>query len=261
MQHPERDTPVDLHHTIAPRTSRVSPDAAALFAASVPLDIPPLRVLSPPDMVLHSTVHLFNDEVERRRCGICSTCTTCSATSAQRPGFWDELLARARVARHCAGRCTTCFAMSRRVLGTPVPPERRAAAAAGAPGPVVNAVMDRLFAYRFACDPPGKTRAGAGLAIWLLYLRAHWLRMPPLMLVRHLSIKAVRRLRERVRAQARGGRRRRRRGRAAIGVPERVRRRGACPSAANCARSAFLSTLFVVLRGRLSTNSTCRGFL
>jgi hypothetical protein len=28
------------------------------------------------------------------------------------------------------------------------------------------------------------------VARWLLYLRAHWVRMPPLMLARHLSYKA-----------------------------------------------------------------------
>jgi hypothetical protein len=194
MQHPERDTPVDLHHTIAPRTSRVSPDAAALFAASVPLDIAPLRVLSPPDMVLHSAVHLFNDEVGaplRDLLDLDDLLRHFGATA----GFWDELLARARL--HGMGRpLYYMLRQAQRVLGTPVPPEIERAAAAFAPGPLVKAVMDRLFAYRFACDPPGKTRAGSVLAIWLLYLRAHWLRMPPLMLARHLSIKAVRRIRE-----------------------------------------------------------------
>lgn len=31
-------------------------------------------------------------------------------------------------------------------------------------------------------------------ALFLLYLRAHWLRMPPLLLVRHLTLKAFIRL-------------------------------------------------------------------
>jgi hypothetical protein len=82
------------------------------------------------------------------------------------------------------------------VLGTPVPPEVTRAVAAFAPGPMVNATMDWLFGYRFGCDPTDRVRRGTGFANWLLYLRAHWLRMPPLMLARHLSIKTVRRVRE-----------------------------------------------------------------
>jgi len=31
-----------------------------------------------------------------------------------------------------------------------------------------------------------------GLARWLIYARAHWLRMPPMLLVRHLGRKAIR---------------------------------------------------------------------
>ena len=60
---PPRETPLDIHHTIAPLTSRVGPNAEALLAASIPLSDPRLRILGPADMVLHSAVHLLNDEV------------------------------------------------------------------------------------------------------------------------------------------------------------------------------------------------------
>ena len=30
------------------------------------------------------------------------------------------------------------------------------------------------------------------MAVFALYVRAHWLRMPPVMLVRHLTVKALR---------------------------------------------------------------------
>ena len=202
LQHPERETPVDLHHTIAPRTARVSPDAAALFAASVPLaktapgstSSPSLRVLAPADMVLHSAVHLFNDEVGSPLRDLFDLDDLLRDFGA-RPGFWDELLARARL----HGLTRPLYYLLRhtqRVPGTPIPPEVVRAAAAFAPGPVVNALMDWLFAYRFGCDPTDRIRPGTGFAAWLLYLRAHWLRMPMGMLARHLSIKAVRRMRE-----------------------------------------------------------------
>ncbi len=56
--------------------------------------------------------------------------------------------------------------------------------------------MDWLF-DGFMPVAPGAPRAGPGFAHWLHYVRAHWLRMPALMLARHLSIKAARRIRER----------------------------------------------------------------
>ena len=39
---------------------------------------------------------------------------------------------------------------------------------------------------------PDKSNRAAAMAGWLLYLRSHWLRMPPLLLMRHLWIKSRR---------------------------------------------------------------------
>ena len=41
LQHPERDTPLDIHHTIVPLTSRARPDAQALLDAGVPFEVVP----------------------------------------------------------------------------------------------------------------------------------------------------------------------------------------------------------------------------
>jgi hypothetical protein len=195
LQHPDRETPLDVHHTIVPLTSRAHPDAAALFAASVPLDDSRLRVLSPADMVLHSTVHLFNDDVGKPLRDLLDL-DDLLLHFGSRPGFWDDLVARARL--HGLGRPLYHMLRQRqRVLGRGVPPEVEKAAAAWAPGPVLNFVMDRLFASRFACDPSDEPRTGAGFANWLLYVRSHLLRMPLPLLVRHLSVKAVRRVRDR----------------------------------------------------------------
>jgi hypothetical protein len=195
LQHPERETPLDVHHTIVPLTSRVRPDAAALFAASVPLDDSRLRVLGPADMVLHSAVHLFNDDVGKPLRDLLDL-DDLLLHFGSRPGFWDDLVARARL--HGLGRPLYHMLRQRqRVLGRGVPPDVERAAAAWAPGPILNFAMDRLFAHRFACDRSDELRAGARFANWLLYVRSHWLRMPLPMLVRHLSVKALRRVGER----------------------------------------------------------------
>lgn len=194
MQHPERETPVDIHHTILPLTARARPDAAALLADALPLADARLSVLAPADMVLHSCVHLFNDEVGMPLRDLFDL-HDLLRHFGERPGFWPELLARAErhglqrplhyMLRHCAA-----------ILGTPVPAEVQSAAARLGPSWPLRPLMDALFAQRFRVrdrdTAPGPVPATAE---FLLYLRTHWLRMPAPMLTRHLAVKGWRRLR------------------------------------------------------------------
>ena len=190
LQHPERDTPLDIHHTIVPLTSRFHPDAAALLAASVPLADPRLRVLGPADMVLHSGVHLFNDEVGAPLRDLFDLHDLLCHFGA-RPGFWNELLVRSRL--HGLQRpLYYVLRHTERQLGTPIPPEVRQAAAASGPGLLLDVLMDWIFDRRFRVQSPGGPRAGIVLASWLHFMRAHWLRMPPGLLIRHLTVKAMR---------------------------------------------------------------------
>ncbi len=195
MQHPERETLLDIHHTILPLTSRFFPDAAALLAASLPLDNPRLRILAPADMVLHSTVHVFNDEVSNPLRDL-SDLHLLLTHFGERPGFWDELVARADL----HGLRRPLYYLVRhvtRVLDTPVPPAIQESAVGGAPPKAVGLVMDWMFRHRFSATALRDRGRGARLAYGLFYLRSHWLRMPLPMLARHLTIKAVRRLQER----------------------------------------------------------------
>jgi hypothetical protein len=200
MQHPQRETLLDIHHTILPLTSRFHPDASALFAASQPLDDPRLRVLGPADMVLHSTVHVFNDEVSNPFRDLFDL-DLLLRHFGQRAGFWDELLARAEL--HGLRRPVYHLLRHvRRVLETPIPPAIEDAARAGAPRPPTGAVMVWHYRHRFPAGAAGNRGVGGRVAHRLFYLRAHWLRMPLPMLVRHLSIKAARSVRERFERKA-----------------------------------------------------------
>ena len=58
--HRERDQMIDVHHTILPLTARPRPDAAALLKASIELPNG-LSILSPNDMLVHASAHLFAD--------------------------------------------------------------------------------------------------------------------------------------------------------------------------------------------------------
>lgn len=195
LQHPERDTPIDIHHTIAPLTGRLRPDAGALLAASVPLADPRVRVLAPADMVLHSTIHLFNDDVTHPLRDLFDLHELLTHFGAE-PIFWDALLERARLhrlerplyymLRHCRG-----------IIGTEIPPAVERETQRAAPPAPVGLLMDRTFAAYFRPHPPGASRRSNRLASSLLYVRAHWMRMPAPLLARHLTVKAMVRLRER----------------------------------------------------------------
>jgi hypothetical protein len=199
LQHPDRDTPVDVHHTIAPPGARAHPDADALVAASVPLADPRLRVLSPADMVLHGAYHLFSDEVAHPLRDLFDLHDLLGRFGDQ-PSFWDTLVARARL--HGLGRpLHYALRHSSRLLGTSVPAQAIAASAAFAPAAPVEAVMDALFVRRFGSRLIDGARPARTLAGGAYYLRAHWLRMPPAALARHLATKAVARIRARQQAR------------------------------------------------------------
>jgi hypothetical protein len=56
-------------------------------------------------------------------------------------------------------------------------------------------LMDRVVPLALFPVHPDQPWRRASRARWLVYVRAHWLRMPPLLLARHLGTKAWRRLR------------------------------------------------------------------
>jgi hypothetical protein len=195
LLHPQRQTPIDLHHTIAPPTGRAHVDADALLALAAPTATPRLSVLGPVDMVLHSTLHLINDEVGHPLRDLFDL-HLLVGEFGRTPGFWDALRARAEL--HGVARPLHYLLRSlRHVFDTPIPPDIEPAA--WAPNAAVDRCMARLLRARFA---GGDHRLAAGA----LYVRAHWLRMPPAMLAGHLARKGMRRARDllRHRDDARG---------------------------------------------------------
>jgi len=176
--HRTRDRMIDVHHTILPLTARSRPDAGALIADSVALESG-LRVLAPADMIVHAAAHLFADgdlagglrnlwDIDRLLREFAS------------PDFWRTLGERAR--RHqLSGPVGRALRLAERLYATPV--DR---AVAGRPR-----LGDRLFEARLlARNGWGQERRKA--LRFAFYVRSHWLRMPPLMLARHLWIKATR---------------------------------------------------------------------
>lgn len=173
--HKERDRMADVHHTILPPTARPTPDADALVRDATLLESG-LSILSPPDLVLHSAAHLFADgdlagglrnmwDIDRL------------LREFDSPAFRKALIDRA-VLHELAPVLRRALRLAHHLYGTPVDH-----AFAGRLG-----IVDRQFAARLmARDGWGReTRKLLRLAF---YIRSHWLRMPPLMLARHLLIK------------------------------------------------------------------------
>ena len=146
-------------------------------------------------MVLHSAVHLFNQEMELGLRDLADLHDLLEHYSAERD-FWHDLTARARL--HGLERpLYYTLRHTARLLGTRIPPDIEREAGKAAPLPPVRWLMDRLMTEAFTVPLPGRTRAARSIALWLLYLRSHWLKMPPLLLLRHLTVKALRRWRDR----------------------------------------------------------------
>jgi hypothetical protein len=192
LRHARRHATVDVHHTILPETSRLRPDAAELIRAAIPLPgAPGIHVLRPTDMVLHGSAHLFHDGSLEGGLRDLVDLDDLLRHFARDPSFWTEILPRAR--RLDLGRpLFYTLRYASRLFGTPVPATALAAAQEHRPNRLALALMDRLVPA--ALIPSDPDRPSGGFERWLLYVRSHWLRMPPHLLASHLATKAVKRL-------------------------------------------------------------------
>jgi hypothetical protein len=192
LRHAVRTTVVDVHHAILPRTARLRPSSAQLLGASRPIPGEHrLRVLSPTDMVLHSATHLFLNEELSQGLRDLADLDSLLRHFGNDPAFWNELPQRA-VELDLARPLHYGLRHASRLFDTPVPVAARANVDRLAPPPWLDAIMGGL--YERALLPVVPTESGllTPLARQALFVRAHWLRMPPLLLARHLVSKSLR---------------------------------------------------------------------
>jgi len=184
LQHVKRLSVIDLHHAILPVTARIKCDPSPLFSGArrVP-NYPDFHVLGEADMVLHSATHLFAEGEFHHGLRDLVDLDALFRHFASKQGFWLELEARARLlglSRPLYYAVRYC----RAILGTPVPE-----ATARSDQPALPVAMDTLFRRVLAPDHPSCSDALTGLARRLLFVRGHWLRMPPRLLIPHLVYK------------------------------------------------------------------------
>ncbi|MBA2936122.1 nucleotidyltransferase family protein [Sphingomonas sp. CGMCC 1.13654] len=175
--HRDRDRMIDVHHTILPPTARPTPDAAALLAGAVLLGNG-LSVLSNEDIIIHAVAHLFADgdlsgglrnlwDIDRL------------IREFDGESFWVRLQERAE--RHDLRPAVERAARQANDLyGTPIPKRWR-----------VWDSGDPLIKRRLLARD-GWGRQGYPFTRLYFFVRSHWMRMPPLMLAKHLWTKAIR---------------------------------------------------------------------
>jgi hypothetical protein len=188
LVHAERETEVDIHHTIFPPTSRLKINAELLFEAAVAAGNSGYRILCPADMVLHCAVNLFeNNELADDLRDLLDIHDLLLFFDGNEPGFWEKLKERANQLN--LGR-PLFYGMyfSRLIFQTPIPDgwendlnEK--------PNVISRWIMHYLVPQALFPLHPDKHSRRALVARLLLYLRSHWVRMPVHLLLPHLAYK------------------------------------------------------------------------
>jgi hypothetical protein len=184
-----QDSPLelDVHHNLIQSSSRIKINADKLLARLVAVPGTSFSVLSPADMVLHSATHLFmSDELRGGLRDLVDIHMLCNHFMAQDSGYWMQLVSRAEELGVQRPLYYAASAM-RRILGAVVPHDAFAAIEKNRPWWLADTLMRGAIDRHLA--PHSLAEMHSWYASNLLYLRSHWIRMPPLMLVRHLAYK------------------------------------------------------------------------
>lgn len=195
MTHRGRGTVVDLHHNILPLTSRSSPDARVLLAASQALPGSCFRVFCPIDMVIHSATHLFHEsELQNGLRDLFDLDALILEFSTGSHDFWSELVDRA-IALGLALPLYLACRYTGALIGTYIPEGvgAKLEQAAGL-GKLSIMALDAIYLRALMPDHPLSSDASMAAARLAVYLRGHYLRMPFGLLTAHLSRKMAMRL-------------------------------------------------------------------
>jgi Uncharacterised nucleotidyltransferase len=193
MQHIKRGTVLDVHHAILPSTARLHPSSERLLAQARPLRPGScLHVLAPMDMVLHSATHLMHEgNFEQGARGLVDLAALLGEFMTP-DRDWPGLVERA-VELELTRPLYYALRQLGRQMAFHVAPALLSAAEA-APGARPNGLqrqwMDAMFDRVLCPAHPLTADAWTPMARQFMYVRGHWLRMPPWQLAIHLGHKA-----------------------------------------------------------------------
>lgn len=189
LVHPDRYISIDVHHTILPITSRVKPDIQKMISNSV-VSMDGFYVFSNVDMILHSVVHLFQDGEIRSSLRNLLEQHDMYEEFSQNETFWQSLVPRA-VELGLTRSLFYSLHFAKLIFNTDIPETVLAEIKPYGPGTLTLELMNWMVP---AVISP--TLGARGFSRWIsqngLYMRSHWLKMPPLLLIKHLTIKFFR---------------------------------------------------------------------
>lgn len=190
MKHVQRQTVIDVHHTITPPTSRFKVDGAKLLERIVEVDAARrLFVLAPTDMVLHSAVHLFQEGEFGHGLRDLLDLKDLLQHFEKQVDFWPKLLDRADALGLQIPLFHALFHIER-LFGVSAPRALADRVSKLSPPAPARIAMAWLLGLALRPDHPSCDTRWTGLARWLLYVRSHALRMPLYLVVPHLVRKA-----------------------------------------------------------------------
>jgi hypothetical protein len=192
LRHTRRHTKLTVHHAIAPPTSSMKTVADVLLDSAIALpNRPGFSMLCPTDMALHIMVYLFNNGDLSRSLRDLSDLDLLLRGFGKDRSFWPALLERAVILD--VGRPLHYgLHYAHRQLCTPIPTDTLNAAARHRPGWPLSHLIDALWLRALRPQHSISSDGWSPLARNALYLRALWVRMPPSLLLRHLTAKSLR---------------------------------------------------------------------
>ncbi|MGG7054238.1 nucleotidyltransferase domain-containing protein [Nitrosomonas sp. ANs5] len=186
--HRERETEVDIHHTLVSPLGKLKLDATAFRQAAIPLE-GGWCVLCPEDMTLHCALNLFqNNELADDLRHLLDLHEMLQFFSDGQPLFWQKLVDRAN--QLGLGWPLFYGLYFSRLLFQATLPEGLEEKLHQRPGRLARRVMRACVPLALLPLDPDKPSRRAGLARLWLYWRSHWLRMPFSVLLPHLAYKS-----------------------------------------------------------------------
>lgn len=189
MMHIRRGTVIDVHHTILPLTARNVPDPARIVARAAPVPgLPALCVPAAEDLLIHSVTHLVHEGELGNGLRDLHDIDSLLRKFGRATGFWDRLVAHA-AGNDLAGPLALGLRLARNVFDSPVNADALLALTAAAGATWRRPWLPAVYVHALRPQSASETDSWAELARLLIYVRAHALRMPAHLLLRHLTIK------------------------------------------------------------------------
>lgn len=190
MMNLRRGTVIDVHHTILPLTSAHTPDAERIIARSTALaELPALRIPCPEDLVIHSITHLMHEGELHNGLRDLSDIDMLLRDFGATSGFWERLPLYARE-HQLAQPVGFGLRLVQRFFATPIPASVLEALGSDSQTGLSARLLERAYRHAIRPDGEGRSSAATAAANFALYVRAHALRMPLHLLLRHLTRKA-----------------------------------------------------------------------